>query len=108
MNGKQVIAKLKTAGWSLSHITGSHPIRQKDGAPRDVPVPVHGTKDLGNGLVASRQCQTGVDLVTILMSAQLCRRYPWIIQPFANFFLKLHSNTAVKFAPFLQGILKKS
>jgi predicted RNA binding protein YcfA (HicA-like mRNA interferase family) len=60
MNGKQVIAKLKAAGGSLSHITGSHPILHKDEALRDVPVPVHGTKDLGNGLVASIQRQTGV------------------------------------------------
>ncbi len=62
MNGKHIIAKLKAAGWNLSHITGSHHIMHKDGSPRDVPVPVHGTKDLGDGLVASIQRQTGVKL----------------------------------------------
>lgn len=62
MNGKQVIAKLKAAGWSLARIEGSHHIMDKAGAPRPVPVPVHGTKDIGSGLLADIQRQTGVKL----------------------------------------------
>ena len=62
MNGKQVIDKLKTAGWTLARINGSHHMMEKDGMPRAVPVPVHGTKDIGAGLLADIQRQTGVKL----------------------------------------------
>lgn len=62
MNGKQIIAKLKAAGWSLDRIEGSHHMMRKEGAPRSVPVPVHGTKEIGVGLLASIERQTGVKL----------------------------------------------
>ena len=62
MNGKQAIAKLKEAGWVLARIEGSHHIMQKSGVPRSVPVPVHGAKDLGAGLLAAIQRQSGVKL----------------------------------------------
>lgn len=62
MNGKQVIAKLKAAGWTLARIEGSHHILEKQGAPRPVPVPVHGSKEIGSGLLADIQRQTGVQL----------------------------------------------
>jgi len=62
MNGKQVIAKLQAAGWTLARINGSHHIMEKDGMPRSVPVPMHGTKDVGAGLLAEIQRQTGVTL----------------------------------------------
>ncbi len=60
MNGKQIISKLKTAGWVLSRVNGSHHIYAKDG--KAVPVPVHGTKDIGAGLLAAIERQTGVKL----------------------------------------------
>ena len=60
MNGKEVIAKLKLAGWSLDRVKGSHHILTKDGIA--VPVPVHGTRDLGPGLISAIQRQTGVKL----------------------------------------------
>lgn len=60
MNGKQVIAKLKLAGWDLERIHGSHHILKK--GELKVPVPVHGTKDLGAGLISAIQRQTGVKL----------------------------------------------
>ena len=62
MNGKQVVAKLKEAGWVLSRIEGSHHIMEKEGMPRCVPVPVHGSKDLGQGIIAAIQRQSGVKL----------------------------------------------
>jgi len=62
MNGKQIIAKLRAAGWTLARIEGSHHIMDKAGALRSVPVPVHGTKDVGSGLLAEIQRQTGVKL----------------------------------------------
>ena len=60
MTGKDVIAKLKAAGWKLDRILGSHHILTKDGGA--VPVPVHGSRDLGAGLIAALQRQTGVKL----------------------------------------------
>ena len=60
VNGKRVIAKLKAAGWSLDRIHGSRHILVKEG--RAVPVPVHGTRDIGAGLLAAWQRQTGVTL----------------------------------------------
>ena len=62
MNGKQVIARLKDAGWRLARIEGSHHILEKDGMPRPVPVPVHGAKDLKPGTLASIQRQSGVKM----------------------------------------------
>ena len=60
VTGKHVIARLKAAGWLLDRIHGSHHILTKDG--KAVPVPVHGSRDLGAGLVAALQRQSGVKL----------------------------------------------
>ena len=58
MKALDVISKLRAAGWSLDRINGSHHIMTKDG--RAVPVPVHGKRDLGAGLLSALQRQTGV------------------------------------------------
>ncbi|MDP1900731.1 MAG: type II toxin-antitoxin system HicA family toxin [Rubrivivax sp.] len=60
MTGKEVIAKLKAAGWSVNRIHGSHHILVKGG--QAVPVPVHGSRDIGAGLLAAIQRQTGAKL----------------------------------------------
>lgn len=60
MNGSDVIARLKVAGWVLDRINGSHHIMVK--SDRAVPVPVHGKHDLGPGLIAAIARQTGVKL----------------------------------------------
>ena len=60
MNGKEVISKLKAAGWSITRIHGSHHVMTKGG--QAVPVPVHGSRDIGAGLIAALQRQTGVKL----------------------------------------------
>ncbi|MBX9613488.1 MAG: type II toxin-antitoxin system HicA family toxin [Burkholderiales bacterium] len=60
VTGKEVIARLKAAGWSVHRIHGSHHILVKDG--NAVPVPVHGSHDIGAGLLAAIQRQTGVKL----------------------------------------------
>lgn len=60
MNALDVIAKLRAHGWSLERINGSHHIMIKDG--HAVPVPVHGKRDLGAGLLAALQRQTGIKL----------------------------------------------
>lgn len=60
MNGKQVLARLKEAGWELIRIEGSHHQMGKDG--RRTSVPVHGAKDLKPGTLAAIRRQTGVNL----------------------------------------------
>lgn len=60
MNGAEVVRKLLDAGWQLDRIHGSHHILVREG--RAVPVPVHGKRDLGAGLIAALQRQTGVKL----------------------------------------------
>ena len=60
MDGRQVIKLLEKEGWKLDRITGSHHILAIDG--KVVPVPLHGTTDLGKGLIAAIQRQTGVNL----------------------------------------------
>ena len=60
MTGREVIARLKAAGWTLDRVHGSHHILTRAG--QAVPVPVHGSRDLGAGLLAALQRQTGVKL----------------------------------------------
>ena len=60
MTGKEIALRLKAAGWLLDRINGSHHIFTKDGEA--VPVPVHGNRDLGAGLLAAIQRQSGVKL----------------------------------------------
>jgi len=60
MNGKQVIAKLMAAGWTLRRVRGSHHLMWNGKAT--VPVPVHGNADIGASLIAAIERQTGVKL----------------------------------------------
>lgn len=61
MTGKQVIKKLEEEGWKILRVVGSH-YRLGKGDKRTT-VPVHGQKDLGKGLIAAIERQTGVKLV---------------------------------------------
>ncbi|CDI04388.1 MAG: type II toxin-antitoxin system HicA family toxin [Candidatus Competibacter denitrificans] len=60
MNGNEVIAKLKAAGWTLARINGSHHVMVK--GSQSVSVPVHGKRDLKPGLLVGIARQTGVKL----------------------------------------------
>ena len=60
MHGKEIINILKANGWRLVRINGSHHIMAKGVSA--VPVPVHGTRDVGAGLLAAIARQTGVKL----------------------------------------------
>ena len=60
MNGSDIIKRLKSAGWNLKRIRGSHHMMEKKG--RVIPVPVHGSADIGKGLLAEIERQTGVKL----------------------------------------------
>jgi len=60
MSGKDVIRKLQNKGWAVVRIRGSHYVLKKEG--KSVPIPVHGNKDLGIGLIAEIEHATGVKL----------------------------------------------
>lgn len=62
MTGKEVIKRLKAAGWILDRINGSHYIMYKPGH-LPVSVPVHGNRDLGIGLLKNIERVTGVKLL---------------------------------------------
>ncbi len=58
VNGQDVIKRLKGEGWRVKRVRGSHHLMEKAG--RVVPVPVHGAADIGKGLLAEIERQTGV------------------------------------------------
>lgn len=60
MNGYEVIKILKQHGWEVLRVNGSH-CRLGKGALR-ITVPVHGNRDLGRGLIATIEKQSGVNL----------------------------------------------
>ncbi len=62
VNAKEVINLLVKAGWQHTSTRGSHYKMQKEGY-RSVPVPVHGNRDLGVGLLKAIEKQTGVTLI---------------------------------------------
>jgi predicted RNA binding protein YcfA (HicA-like mRNA interferase family) len=49
-------------GWSLRRIRGSHHIYSKQGEPKVISIPVHGSKSLKPGLAARIARDAGVSL----------------------------------------------
>jgi predicted RNA binding protein YcfA (HicA-like mRNA interferase family) len=60
MNGKQIIKILKSEGWEIIRISGSHH-RMAKGNKRTT-VPVHGSRDLDAKTFRTIENQTGVKL----------------------------------------------
>ncbi len=60
MDGRSIIKRLESLGWSVMRQTGSH-VRLGKGSLRTT-VPVHGRKDVKPGTLASIERQTGVKL----------------------------------------------
>ncbi|MBI5178187.1 MAG: type II toxin-antitoxin system HicA family toxin [Nitrospinae bacterium] len=60
MDGKEVIRILKSHGWKVMRIEGSH--HRLGHASKRVTVPVHGSRDLGIGLIKAIEKQSGVKL----------------------------------------------
>ena len=60
MTGPEAINLLQKNGWKILRINGSH-YRLGKGSLRTT-VPVHGKRDLGSGLIAAIERQTGVKL----------------------------------------------
>lgn len=60
MTGKEVIKILERHGWKVLRVNGSHHRMGKDSSRTTVPV--HGKRDIGKGLLAEIERQTGVKL----------------------------------------------
>lgn len=60
MTGSEVIKRLNAKGWVVLRINDSHH-RLGRGKKRTT-VPIHGKRDLGKGLIAAIEKQTGVKL----------------------------------------------
>ena len=58
MTGREVIKLLEKNGWLLDRIRGSHHIMIK--ADKTLSVPVHGSKDMGKGLLNKLLKEGGV------------------------------------------------
>lgn len=58
MTGKAVIKILESFGWQVLRTSGSH-VRMGKGSKRTT-IPLHGKRDLGKGLIAAIERQTGV------------------------------------------------
>ena len=59
MNSREIIRRLKRAGFTLDRIQGSHHVYERDGRIAVVP---HPKKDLAIGTVRSIERQAGVKL----------------------------------------------
>lgn len=59
MTGKELLKILKSNGWVLDRISGSHHIMIKNGK-RSIPVPIHGKKDIPKGLTFFILKQAGI------------------------------------------------
>lgn len=60
MTGREVIKQLEKYGWEILRVSGSHHRMGKDNLRTTVPV--HANRDIGKGLLAEIERQTGVKL----------------------------------------------
>jgi len=58
MTGRDLIRLLKEKGWQLDRVEGSHHILKR--GDKTLSVPVHGSKDLGKGLLNALMKQGGL------------------------------------------------
>jgi predicted RNA binding protein YcfA (HicA-like mRNA interferase family) len=49
LTGPEMCRALERHGWTLRRIKGAHHIYNRSGAPRPIPVPVHGNRTLATG-----------------------------------------------------------
>jgi predicted RNA binding protein YcfA (HicA-like mRNA interferase family) len=53
VNGKRVIIALEKEGWYVKRVRGSHHVLRHPSIPDAIPVPVHGSRPLKRGTLAS-------------------------------------------------------
>ncbi|MGC9948457.1 MAG: type II toxin-antitoxin system HicA family toxin [Bryobacteraceae bacterium] len=68
MNGKQAVRALENLGFRLDRVEGSHHMMVKGKHPRTIPIPVHGSKPLPKGTLASIIRTAGVTRQQFLRS----------------------------------------
>lgn len=54
ITGAQAVAAFEKAGFEVVRIKGSHHIMKREGHPYRLAIPVHGSKIIGKGLLASQ------------------------------------------------------
>jgi predicted RNA binding protein YcfA (HicA-like mRNA interferase family) len=59
VNGRDVVRALEKAGYRVVRQSGSHVVMRSPDGSRSVPVPTHGTRDLGPGLTRAIIRQAG-------------------------------------------------
>jgi predicted RNA binding protein YcfA (HicA-like mRNA interferase family) len=60
-SAKEIIKVLEERGWYLDRVKGSHHVYKNDKLKRSVPIPLHGSKDLGKGLYFKILKQCGIE-----------------------------------------------
>ena len=60
VSGKRMCKVLKDQGWSLARIRGSHHMYTHPDSPVQIPVPVHGNRDLRTGTQRDIMRQAGL------------------------------------------------
>jgi predicted RNA binding protein YcfA (HicA-like mRNA interferase family) len=60
ISGKRLCKLRKLRGWTFDHIRGSHHVYTHPDAPRPIPVPVHGNRDLRAGTQRSIMREAGL------------------------------------------------
>jgi len=62
VTGPEMCRLIEKNGWSLRRIRGSHHIYSKQGDPKVIAIPVHGSKSLKPGLAVRIARDAGVSL----------------------------------------------
>jgi predicted RNA binding protein YcfA (HicA-like mRNA interferase family) len=58
VTGKDLVKLLKSHGWRVEHVRGSHHVLRKE--KQQISVPVHAGKDLGKGLLGRLLKEAGL------------------------------------------------
>lgn len=53
VNGRQVVVALEKEGWYVKRVRGTHHVLRHPTTPGAIPVPVHGSRPLKRGTLAS-------------------------------------------------------
>jgi predicted RNA binding protein YcfA (HicA-like mRNA interferase family) len=60
VSGKRMCKVLEARGWTLARIEGPHYVYVREGPPRNIPVLVHGNRDLKPGMQRAIMRQAGL------------------------------------------------
>jgi predicted RNA binding protein YcfA (HicA-like mRNA interferase family) len=60
VTGRRLCRALERAGWALARVKGSHHIYDRPGAPRPIPVPIHGNRPIKTGTLRAIMREAGL------------------------------------------------